>query len=191
MGILKLTSEQINYLNNNYPTLTYDSINNLIIGALPFNLKYSNNGVTIIDEYQIEIDLNKVSELVIPIVRETKGRIIEIAKNKRISPKDLHINNKNGEMCLIIPPKVRDKYPNGFDLEKLLEHIQEHLYWISYYEKFNHAPWLAYGHGELGYLQLLLQDNNKYAKDFKLYFNCHSRAAYRKKVRDLIKKYKL
>lgn len=191
MGITKLTNDQVDFLKSEYPNLNYDIGKNAINGILSFDLKFGNEGETIIDEYQIEIELNYVSDLGIPIVRETANRIIEIANNKNIPPADLHLNNQNGEMCIIIPPKTKERYPNGFDLKILLEHIQEHLYWISYYEKYDKAPWKGYGHGELGYLELYLEDKEKYSNEFKTYFRCNSRAEFRRKIKELKKKYKI
>jgi hypothetical protein len=191
MGIIKLTVEQVDFLKNEFPYLKYDVGKNAINGILSFNLKFGNEGEIIIDEYQIEIELNHVSDLGMPIVRETAKRIIEIAKNKNIPPDDLHLNNQNGEMCIIIPPKTKERYPNGFDLKILLEHIQEHLYWISYFEKHNKAPWKEYGHGELGYFELYLEDKEKYSNEFKKYFNCNSRQKFRRKIKELKNKYKI
>jgi hypothetical protein len=191
MGIIKLTNEQLDFLKSEFPNLNYDLGKDVVNGILSFDLKYGDDGEKIIDEYQIEIDLNQVSELGIPLVKETDNRIVEIAKSKNIPPADLHLNNQNGEMCIIIPPKTKERYPNGFDLKILLEHIQEHLYWVSYFEKHNKAPWKEYGHRELGYLELYLEDKEKYSNEFKRYFNCTSRPDFRRKIKELKKKYKI
>lgn len=191
MGIIKLNNTQIEFLNREYPSLNYDLMKNAIYGILPFNLQFGNDGEKIVDKYSIEIDLNNVSELGIPNVKENANRIWNIALSKKKHPVDLHLNNANGEMCIIIPPKAKERYPNGFDLKILLEHLQEHLYWISYYEKHNKAPWKAYGHNELGYLQLYLEDKEKYKDDFKKYFHCETRPELRRKIKELKKTYKI
>jgi len=191
MGIIKLTKEQVEFLNSEFPNLNYDLGKNAINGILSFDLKFGNDGEKIIDEFQIEIDLNNVSDLGIPIVKETENRIFEIAKNKNIPTADLHLNNQSGEMCIIIPPKTKEKYPNGFDLKILLGHLQEHFYWISYFEKHNKAPWKEYGHGDLGYYQLYIENKEKYSNDFKKYFRCNSRFEVRRKIKELKKKYKI
>jgi len=187
MAIKTLNKAEIELLTNEYPQLRYDVGKNAIEGILPFNLKFGPDGVVIIDQYVIEIDLNHVSEFGIPIIKETSNRIVEIAAKKGIPPIDLHLNNMNGSMCIIIPPKAKERYPNGFDLKELLRHIQEHLYWISYFEKYNKAPWKTYGHGDLGYLQLYLEDKIKYTSDFKEHFNCKSRPEFRRKIKELKK----
>lgn len=188
MPVLKLNKQHLEFLNKSYPNLSYNHIKNVIVGILTFDLKYRDKE-RIIDNYKIEIDLNQVSELGMPIVREIDGRILEIAKKKNTFFGNLHLNNEDGEMCMILPPKIKERYPNGFDLNILLQHIEEHLYWISYFEKYNIKPWKEYGHGELGYYQLYLEDKKKYSAVFKDYFNCKSRSEFRRKIKQLRIKY--
>ncbi len=150
MPVLKLIKQDIDFLESKYPQLTYNHEENVIVGTLSFYLKYDSIEEEIKDKYKIEIDLSQVSDLGLPIVRETNGRILKIAEKKKLPFGDLHINNEEGEMCIILPPKVIEKYPNGFDLKILLEHLEEHFFWISYFEKCDKKPWKSYGHGELG-----------------------------------------
>lgn len=191
MEAIELSDNEIKYLNTQFPSLNYEKGKNVINGILSFNLKFEDNGETLIDEYQIEIDLSQVSNLGLPIIRETGGRIINIAKTRNVRPQDLHLNSSNGEMCIIIPPKIKEKYPNGFNLEVLLNHLQEHLYWVSYFEKHGKAPWKEYGHGDLGYLELYLESKEKYTTEFKNHFGCNSRSELRRKVKELRNKYKI
>ncbi len=190
MPVLKLNKQDIDFLEENYSQLTYNHKENVIVGTLSFNLKYDSIEEEIKDKYKIEIDLNQVSDLGLPIVRETNRRILNIAKSKNLFFGDLHINNKEGEMCIILPPKVKEKYPNGFDLEILLEHLQEHFYWISYFEKYDKKPWPDYRHNELGYYELYLENKQLYADVFKEYFKCKTRPEFRRKIKKLRKIYK-
>jgi hypothetical protein len=167
------------------PRLNYNSIKNLISGFLDFNLTFTETGVLISDAYQIEIDLDRMKNQ-LPVVKETGGRIIELAKKKGKNLSDLHIG-PTGEMCIIIPPKIKEKYPNGFNLKKYIYHIQEHLYYISYYERYDKEAWPSYSHGDEGYLELYLSDPNKYGKDFMDYFKCNSRPEIRRKLKELRK----
>jgi hypothetical protein len=185
--VINLSDSDIQLLRE-YPTLNHDSEKNVINGILPFDLKFGENGEQIIDEYQIEIDLNNVSSFGVPIVKETNNRILNIARQKNISPADVHVNY-DGTMCIIIPPKEKEKYPNGFDLKELLMHLQEHLYWVSYLEKYDKTPWQAYGHGEEGYLDLYIENRGKYGESVKKYFGCNSRPEFRRKLKELSKKY--
>ena len=188
MEIIRLSEEDINLMQRLASELIYFPKKNIIRGVLSFNLQFGKNGEKIIDKYQIEIDLNNVDQG-LPIVRETGKRIRNIAIKKGLKLMDLHIDN-NDEMCLIIPPKIKEKYPNGFDLETLIEHIQEHLYYISFFEKYNKEPWKAYGHGDEGYLDLYLEDRGKYYEDFKRHFDSASRPEFRRKLNELRKVYK-
>jgi len=189
MPVLKLVKQHTDFLIENYPKLSYNHKKNVIVGLLNFDLKYKDKE-QIKDSYHIEIDLNQVSDLGLPIVREINGRILKIAKDKNTFFGNLHLNNEDGEICMILPPKVKEKYPNGFDLKILLEHIEEHLYWISYFEKYDEKPWAEYGHGELGYYELYLENKIKYSAEFKSYFNCKSRPELRRTIKRLRKKYK-
>ena len=189
MPVLKLNRQQIEFLSSNYPQLSYNHTKNVIVGILTFDLKYSDKE-KIKDSYKIEINLNQVSKLGMPIVREIGNRILKIAQEKKLFFGDLHLNNLEGEMCLILPPKVKERYPNGFDLKELLKHIEEHLYWVSYFEKNNKKPWKEYGHGDLGYYELYLENKEKYAEVFKVYFGCKTRPEFRRTIKQLRKKYK-
>jgi len=194
MGIFKLSSQALDMLQEKAPQLHYDGRSNIISGSISFDLRLEDNRVTIKDTYQIEIDLNKVSQERIPVIRETAGRILGIARRKGLAPVDLHIGD-DGAMCIINPIKIRERYPNGFDLAELIKHIQEHLYWVSYFEKYDKEPWQAYGHGEKGVLEAYLEDTIKYSKDFfdflKVYYRCKSRTEMRRVTRHLRKKYKV
>lgn len=135
MPTIKLSREETVFLNKEFPSLKYEEGKNVIRGVLSFDLKFLEDGIRIVDEYQIEIDLTQVSDVGIPVIKETQNRIFNIAAKKRMHYSDLHLNNSNGEMCIIIPPKAKIRYPNGFDLKELIMHLQEHLYWVSYFEK--------------------------------------------------------
>lgn len=191
MEIINLTNENIDFLNQKYPSLSFNQEKNTINGVLFIDLTYDILNIKIIDNYQIEIDLNKTCEQGIPVVREVNGKIIAIANDKKLSIEDLHLNKINGEMCIIIPPKIKERYPNGFDLEEFLKHIEEHFYWISYYAKYNKKPWPDCGHGDIGYLQLFIENKEKYSEDVKKYFGNLHRAMFRQKIKELKKKYKL
>jgi hypothetical protein len=190
MDTVRLTSEEIKLLQQIAPDLIYNPRKNIIFGKINFDLKYGEVGETIIDEYQIEIDLNHVNQG-IPIVRETGGKIVEIAKKLGIPPLDLHISEFDHSLCLIIPPKIKDRYPNGFFLRELIYHIEEYLYYVSYFEKHGKEPWKSYGHGDKGFLELYFENKEVYSQIFKEHFHCNSRPEMRRNIKELRKKYKL
>lgn len=192
MQCIKLTKENIEYLKDKYPELNYSPEENLIRGLFYFCRHYQGESIdSIYDVYQIEINLNILIEKILPTVRETAGRILKIALDKGLKPADLHINDNNGEMCLIIPPKIKETYPNGFDLKEYLKHVEEHLYWISYYEKFDKEPWPAQDHFDDGYLQLYLENKEKYYWDVKKHFSKIAWHEFRRKFKEYKKRKKL
>ncbi len=91
---------------------------------------------------------------------------MSIAKKKNIFFGDVHLNNEDGELCMIHPLQIKDRYPKGFDLEEFLHHLEEHLYWVSYFDKYNKKPWDDLRHGELGYVDLY-SINKKYLPDIQ------------------------
>lgn len=192
MPSYRLSKSDVDFLAKEYPKLIYDSERNLIQGTISFDLKYEFvEEPAIQDSYDILIDLNSIKGLGLPNIFEIKGRILEIASKKNLSHYDLHLNSVNGEMCMIISPKIKERYPNGFELNKFLKHTEEHLYWISYFEKYNKKPWKDQGHFEKGYVELYLEDKEKYSKEVKAFFGNKPRNEFRKLIRDLRKKYKI
>ena len=192
MEPIKLRSQDIEYLGIHYPDLAYDSDNDEISGKLSFDLEFEEvEEPPIQDCYGVLIKLDDVSSEGFPKINETEGRILQIAKNNNMNKADLHLNDLKGEMCIIIPAKVKERYPNGFELREFLYHVEEHLYWVSYYEKFNKAPWAEYGHGEKGYVQLYIEDRSKYSEEVKKYFNYLPKAMFERKIKKLRKKYRL
>ena len=168
MGPIQLNALEINWLENNYPLLHFDKKRNRIQGTIEFNLCYEGTGKRINDHYQIEIDLNhRANGGILPVVRETTGKILKIAQRKMMNPIDLHINEKNGELCLIIPMKESERYPQGFSLIEILEHLKQHLYWVSYRDRYDVEPWQGQGHGYNGMIELYLENKDKYAGKIK------------------------
>lgn len=192
MSNYKLSNIEIEYLHDFYPGLSYDQVRNVIHGRISFDVKYAFvTEPAIQDSYEILIDLNTIKDFGLPKVFETKGRILRISRAKGISHHDLHLNDKQGEMCMIIKPKIKERYPNGFVLKEFLHHVEEHLYWISFYEKYNKKPWKEYEHGHKGYVELYIEDKEKYGDKVKAYFGNKPRNEFRRLIREMKKKYHL
>lgn len=162
MRRIKLSRKDVDMIGENFSSLQYNEKKNTIEGILHFDLKFETNGITIVDDYHIEINLNNIIHDVLPTVRETAGRIADIARKKGLPLIDLHINENGGDICLIIPPKISERYPDGFNLKTFIYHLQEYLYWVSYYEKYDEFPWKGYSHGKLGYIELFIESPRKY-----------------------------
>lgn len=171
MAKIILHENDHNHLNSDYPTLNYSMEENSISGLLPFDLVYtSGSNIRIKDVYRILFKLETAEGSILPSVFETEGKIVKIAKRKGIDIGDLHLNSKTGELCLMVPILEKDKYPNDFELDSFLKHIQEHLYWVTYYDRYNTEPWKGQSHGENGYKELYWQNSRKYGCKVKEYF---------------------
>lgn len=182
---IELTDKDMSFLEEHYPSLDFVEDSNIIAGVLYFDLTYK--GIKIKDNYHIEIPLHVKGKSILPKVRETKNKILKIAKRKGITKEDLHLNNQQGELCLIIPPKEKIRYPNGFELEKFLYHIEEHLYWISFYERYEKPPWKEQAHGINGYVQLYHEKHSYRPEVKKEVEHNKKRKLTRSEFRDFIK----
>jgi hypothetical protein len=197
MEKIKLSDKDILLLSINYPTLEYIKDNNTISGVLYFDLTLSSQAkIRIKDSYCIEISLYLHDDSCLPTVRETNGKIQQMAARKRIKKEDLHLNSTNGEMCIIIPPKEKERYPNGFQLKEFLYHIEEHLYWVSYFDRYGEKPWKDQNHSDHGYLELFKENRHKYRQCVKLYFEKKYNVTYVRQqfnylMRQLIKREKI
>lgn len=126
--------------------MVYDEERSVIIGL--FSINHSYKDVTIKDSFNIEIRLSVMKNREeYPDVYNTDGRIKKIAKRKNLKNEDLHVYADN-RLCLGLPIRFYEYYPNGFNLQQLFIHLSEHLYWVAYYERYNTAPWPAELHGE-------------------------------------------
>jgi len=155
---IKLTKQELSFLKSEYPDLKFDTGENTISGVLALNCTYKD--IPIKAKYNIEFHLEINGASILPRVRETKGKIIKMARRKNINPVDFHLNNIEGEMCLIIPAKEKQRYPHGFDLKEFLLHIEEHLYWISYFDRYEKKPWKDQAHDYDGYIELYHENHS-------------------------------
>lgn len=197
MEQINIADQDVLFIKQSYPSLIYDEKQAKIFGEISFKLRYPDeNGIQINDCYSIEISLFTRPDSILPIVKETQGRILKIAERKRIDYHDLHLNTKEGEMCLIIPMKEQERYPDGFNLKIFLEHLKQHLYWISFYERYDKEPWKGQGHGDKGAVELYKENPMKYSASVKAYFEkrtglTYTRKTFRQMMRHLIKEYKI
>ena len=187
MGEIKITAEDIIYLSDSYPELNYIESENSIAGTLTFDLIY--DGIRIKESFDIKISLNSRGDgSILPKVRETNKRILKIAKRKKIPKEDLHLNNDEGELCLIIPLKEKERYPNGFEIKEFIKHIEEHLYWVSFFEKYEKQPWKDQAHGLDGYVELYYEDNSYRPEVKKMIERILEKPLSRSEFRNCIKK---
>ena len=71
-----------------------------------------------------------------------------------------------------------------------MKHIEEHLYWISFYDRYNKPPWKDQGHGINGYIELYNEDKS-FRPDVKEALEKeHKKAFNRNQIRKIIKNYR-
>lgn len=163
--MVTLTADEIKWLGENYPQLFYDAESGIIQGTISFRMHYQSKE-NISDSYFIKIDMsNMESRSDLPIVYNPDNRILKIAKRKKKFFGDLHLNSDNS-LCLIFPPKVSQYYPNGFSISTFITHLCSHLYWVSYYERYNEEPWPGEKHGFDALLDYIIE-NPKLVKEDK------------------------
>ncbi len=161
---MKLTTNEIEWLESHLPGLQYESSSSKIIGELDFHAAYnSKSGELIIgdharkmarfiyDVFEIEIHLANLDENGWPKVYEVGGRYHHISQKCGINIKDLHIN-PDSTCCLGL------KYGGNRNFlikEFLPEVVIPFFYQLSYTEKFGidatrEDLWGEYSHGEKG-----------------------------------------
>ena len=154
--MVKLYDSEINWLRSNYPQIEYDEDKSVIAGFFSINHCYHN--ITIKDCFEIEVRLDEMKNRhEYPIVYNTDGRIQKIAKKKRMRNEDLHVYDNNC-LCLGLPARFQEYYPEGFTLQVLFKRLSEHLYWVAYYDRYNKAPWPAERHGDSAMIELLCEN---------------------------------
>lgn len=144
--MVQLTVEEQNWLKDNHPEMIYDAEEFTISG--PFRLDNSYGGKNIRDTFEIKIDLRKSpSRQEYPVIYNTDGRIQKIASKKKRPLSDLHIYDDNS-LCLGLPERFSEYYPEGLTIQEIFKRLSEHLYWVAYFDRYNVAPWAAEKHGD-------------------------------------------
>lgn len=154
--MVKLNDKEIEWLQSNFSQMVYNEERSVISGL--FSINHCYNGITIKDSFEIEVRLYEmINRKEYPVVYNPNGRICKIAKRKNMKYEDLHIY-KNNSLCLGLPARFYEYYPNGFELQVFFKHLSEHLYWVSYYERYNVAPWTAELHGNDAFIEYLCEN---------------------------------
>lgn len=143
--MVHLTESEISWLRDNYPELTFDSVRNSLSGNLHFCLQYVDSPV-ITDDYSIEVLFNEEDYSLLPVVKETGGKIRHLAQLANIPLDALH-QYDDDQVCMVRPDKVWQWYPYGFDLPTFMEHLKTHFYWVSHTATYGKEPWPGEPHG--------------------------------------------
>jgi len=139
----KLVHRQIAELTEKYIGLSYVSSSPRlsVLGNLSFSAQY--NGVSIEDQYTVEIVIPADYPKILPAVKEIGGRI----------PKEFHTYSDD-TLCLGSPLEVNMKFRKQ---ETLLGFVEDllvpFLYGYSYKEKYGEMPYGELSHGMNGILE--------------------------------------
>lgn len=149
---IKLSPEDIEWLNAQYPKLQIDTFAKTITGDFAFTRSYE--GYEISDSYTIQISLQTARNSMLPKVYDLSGKIVEMAKRYKMKLIDLHINS-DGSFCTAIHDKEHELFIDGFTIQEFMHKAVEHfLFQMSYFDKEGRLPWGEYAHGHLGHLEL-------------------------------------
>jgi hypothetical protein len=171
-----LTDSEKDWLKILYPLLEIkenDSSELIIKGILGFYTYYDkdkdnfifgptnpglNKEYIISDSYEIEIR-SQASKSIIPVIIETEGRILSVAKAKDRRPVDLHINKFNESnrdaICCLCPKTLEvTKYTKGINIRDFMYDLAiPFFYSQSFFENHGDWPFKTYNHGDLGILE--------------------------------------
>jgi hypothetical protein len=154
MSLIEITRKDKEWIRDNYPDLNQEDAPTRLAGALKFRALMKDKLSEIQDKYQVEIEFVTSSTSSLPQVRETGGRIEKVAQDRSIELSDLHVNPKDGTLCLCSPLEEDSSFSNGFNLEEFFsELLIPFLYAQSHFETNNKWPWKHYSHGHLGILE--------------------------------------
>ena len=162
---MKLTANEIEWLESHLPGLQYESSSSKIVGELDIRAAYNRKSGElrigdytqemarfIYDVFEIEIHLANLDMNGWPKVYEIGGRHRQIAEQYQIPIIDLHFYPSDGRCCLGL------KYGGNRNFrikEFLLELVIPFFYQLSYTEKFgidatHNDLWGEYSHGDKG-----------------------------------------
>ncbi len=169
MEQIVLSEEDFNLLKEKYTDLIFNKSDNTISGVLSFRRSY--NEKVISGKYSVDFKLERSNDSILPKVRETEGKILNIVKRKNKSREDLHLNSDDGELCLIFPLKEKEFYPNGFEFNRFMNHLEEHFYWITFFDRYDKKPWEDEPHSGEAALFKAAKENKLYRKELNIYIS--------------------
>lgn len=140
-----LSDFEVNWLRQRQPLMKYDKDTNTWEGTFAFSLRHKDKE-EITDTYYIKVDFAHIDSATLPVVYDAGGKIKRSAILSGRNEIDMHLY-PDGHLCLIRPDKFKQWYHGGFKLRKFIQHIETHLYWISYVTKYGEEPWEAEQHG--------------------------------------------
>lgn len=102
-----------------------------------------------------DISIHKPSGEPFPIVRETGGRLIEVARKENKKLDDMH-QYPNGTLCLASSMQLEQDFNDGMDLLGFVEqHVIPYLFAQTVFARTGEWVWGELNHGFIGLLQWL------------------------------------
>ena len=164
-----IKDNEVRWLKKNYPDLNLSANCLIIKGQLNLSMVYDESkegyilfpseeqrchGVWIKDRYEIEIDLSSSSNGILPIVKETAGRIKKVAEARGKPLADFHFTVRESA-CLCFEFEKQKYLSNGFDLQTFFEKLLVPFFFgQSYMETYGKwPPWGEYAHNALAYFE--------------------------------------
>lgn len=142
-----------------------------------FVLHHTFNGVTLQDEFTIQVTSTNFNSERVPALLEIGGRTKEIVRKYKLPDvRELHQNLADGSACVCVKQEELTKFPPGSSLSTFMDNLAApYLYGLSYYDKFGKWPWGEYSHGVLGILEFyadaLDQTKEHYAEVIRILQN--------------------
>lgn len=182
-----ISDREEGWVKTNYPQLGFEGVHPplRLVGSLDFDYAPSNPSSVvrqmfgeadfhIRDSYDVEIsfDARPPTYSMLPILRETGGRIMLSAKRYNIAnPSDVHISG-NGILCLCAPAEAHLYFSAGFALEEYIGNlVVPFFYGQSFFERYGAWPWGTYSHGFLGVLESYATVGNDSSSQSRLELN--------------------
>jgi hypothetical protein len=158
---LELNEDAKKWLRENYPGLIIGRENGIqvISGELEFDMVYEGERITDTYDIRIEMQSSQVSDL--PKVSETGLRIKKTSQDRQTPPIDLHIYEHDWSACLCAKPAEAEHFPDGFSLPIFIEELVAPFFYAqSFVEKHGTWPWETYSHGDLGWLEWYMEQED-------------------------------
>ena len=164
---MRPSEDDLAWMRDGFPDLTYDPERRVIEGILSFSAVYNNvsgklrigcedadmeSASFLSDAFSIKIDLSETYVNGLPVVYETGGRRLEIAAREGVDARDIHFY-ENGQCCL----GIQYAPDRRLTLEALIDELLvPFLYRLSYTDRYGLASarrdlWGEYSHGQEGH----------------------------------------
>jgi hypothetical protein len=128
---------------SHHPGLWFEEGNDVVIVRGVFEIREDDS---VLDTYELELELPRESDRGIPLVRETGGRIPR--------HEDRHVNPNDGTLCVVLPEAYWYAHPTGLSFVEFLDGpLRSYLASQSLVERGRPWPAGEWSHGAAGILE--------------------------------------